>query len=394
MTAARPTAHPQPPLRPATLAVHAGRPRPVPGDPLIPGPTFASAFHAGGARGYARDGNPTWEAFESAIGTLEDGHAVAFSSGMAAATAVLESLPPTARVLAAGDAYVEARRLLGEREADGRLRVGYVDAIELDAVLAELPGADVLWIDALSNPGLDVPELDRLAAAARESGATVVVDATLATPMLVRPLARGADLVLHSATKYMGGHSDLLLGVVAAADAERAARLRDSRAGLGSVPGTMEAWLGLRGLRTLPLRIERGAETAMALAGRLAAHPAVTTVRYPGLASDPAHRAASRLFDGYGAVLSFEVRGGAERADALCAAVRLITHATSLGGVETLIERPARWHHERDVPSGLLRLSAGCEHPEDVWDDLERALEVSQPDSAAGSPPRERARSA
>jgi cystathionine gamma-synthase len=277
----------------------------------------------------------------------------------------------------ARSAYAEARRLLGERETAGRLSATYVDPLDIGAATAALTGADVLWLDALSNPGLDVPELDVLVAAANEAGAVVVVDATLATPILIRPLALGADLVLHSATKYIGGHSDLLLGVVSAREPARAARLRDARAMLGAGPGAIEAWLGLRGLRTLPLRLERGQDTARLLATRLSEHPGIESVRFPGLADDPAHANARRLLDGYGSVLSFVPNGGAARANAICELVKLITHATSLGGVETLIERPARWHPGDELPAGLLRLSAGCEDPEDLWSDLERALAAS-----------------
>ena len=362
------------PLEPATLAVHAGRRRREPGEPLNDSPVFASAFHAGGERGYAREGNPTWETFEAAIGELEGGEAVAFPSGMAATAAVLETLPPTAEVVIARSAYVEARRLLGEREAAGRLTASHIDASDASRALGALDGADMLWLDALSNPALDAPELDRLVAAAGEAGAAVVVDATLATPLLVRPLELGADLVLHSATKYIGGHSDLLLGVVTARDPERAARLRDARATLGAVPGTMEAWLALRGLRTLPLRLERGQETALELARRLSTHPAVARVRHPGLPSDPSHEVVKRLFDGFGAVLCFELAGGPDQADQVCERVRLVTHASSLGGVETLIERPRRWHDDRNVSSAALRLSAGCEDAEDLWADLAQAL--------------------
>jgi cystathionine gamma-synthase len=353
--------------------VHAGRVR-EPGGPLAPSLVSTSAFHAGGAREYARDGNPTWEAFEEAVGELEGGAAVAFGSGMAAAAAVIEGLPPTAHVVIARTAYIEARHLLAERSTAGRLVVTEVDPLDLEAVRAALGDADALWVDAISNPNLDVARVDLLSDAAHAAGAVVVVDATLATPLLVRPIERGADLVLHSATKLIGGHSDLLLGTAIASDRERAERLRDSRSTLGSVPGAIETWLALRGMRTLALRLRRAEHTASLLAERLHSHPGVRAVRYPGLPGDPSHEAAKALLDGFGAVVAFEVAGGSEHADVVCERVRLITHATSVGGVESLIDRPSRWHRERAIPAATLRLSVGCEHPDDLWADLDGAI--------------------
>lgn len=355
-----------------TRAVLGGRPN-RPGAPLNQPPTFASAFGAGDGWGYARGSNPTWEAFEQALGALEGGSAVSFASGMAAASAAVDQLPTGAHAVVGRTAYVELRSLLAERAAAGRLRVSEVDPLDTGAVIAATEDADLLWLDALANPTLDVPELDLILAAAAGARAISVVDATLATPVLLRPLELGASLVLHSATKYIGGHSDLVLGALVARDAGLAQRLREARTASGAVPGTMEAWLGLRGMRTLPLRIERGAATAALLAQRLDDDPRVATVRYPGLANDRAHRTASRVLDGAGAVLAFEV-GSAAHADRICAAVEVITHAGSLGGVETLIERQGRWHADPAMPPGLLRLSVGCEHPADLWRDLDRAL--------------------
>jgi len=361
-------------LDPSTLAVTAGRAQRVPGGSLSVPPVLASSFHAGSDQSYSRDGNPTWQAFEAAIGALERGTAVAFSSGMAATSAILEGLAPTGQVVMAESAYSEVREVLAEREAAGRLQATYADPTDLDAMVAALPGADMLWLDSISNPLLDVPELDLLAQAAHDQGVLVVVDATLATPVLQRPLALGADIVVHSATKAIGGHSDLLLGVAVARTQETAARLGDARTMFGAVPGTFEAWLALRGLRTLSLRVERAQTTASRLAADLATREEVKWVRYPGLASDPAHGAAERLLDGPGTMIAFEIEGGAERAEAICEAVEVITHAASLGGVETLIERHGRWCSASHVPSGLLRLSVGCEHPDDLWRDLDRAL--------------------
>jgi cystathionine gamma-synthase len=359
-------------LAPATRAVVAGRPRRA-GEPLNQAPVFASALASGDGGGYARESNPTWEAFESALGAVEGGVAIAFGSGMAAAAAIVDALPRGARVVVGDSAYPELRALLRDRAERHRLRLAEVDPLDTTAVLARIRGAEMLWLDAVANPSLEIPELDLILAETRRAEAMTVVDATLATPMLVRPLELGADLVVHSATKFIGGHSDLMLGVAVARDPRLAPALRAVRTATGAVPGTMEAWLALRGLRTLPMRIERASATASLLAGRLDRDPRVGTVRYPGLASHRSHPAASRCLSAFGAVVSFDV-GSAERADAICAAVEVITHASSLGGVETLIERQARWHAEPAVPVGLLRLSVGCEDPRDLWRDLDRAL--------------------
>jgi len=366
-------------MRRSTLAVTGGRGSPAPGEPLNPPAVFTSAYRAGGTDHYARDGNPTWEALEHAVGALDGGEAVAFSSGMGAAAAILESLRAEATVVIASSAYAEVRRLLANREAAGKLTVRVVDAADTSAVAEALGGAHMLWLDTPTNPHLDVCELDVIAANARRAGAEVVVDATLATPMLQRPLSQGADIVLHSASKYIGGHSDLLLGIAVTADPERAHTLRRTRTAVGSVPGTMEAFLALRGLRTLPLRIERGQQSAAELAARLVSDSRVKRIRYPGLPGDPSREAATRLMDGYGAMIAFEVRGGPGSAQQLCEAVELITHATSLGGVETLIETCRHHSNEGDeLPDGLVRVSVGCEDVEDLWRDIDRALAAIQ----------------
>jgi cystathionine gamma-synthase len=360
-------------LRPSTKAVMAGRGEAGGGQPLNLPPIFASAFHANGSHGYARDGNPTWEAFEEALGVLEGGEAIAFSSGMAAIAAALEELPIGARVLVSRSTYFELRRLLAGRASAGRLEVLTVDAMDTDAALAALDGSDLVWLETLTNPMLEVPELDVIVDAARRHRVVSIVDATLATPALQRPLELGADLVIHSATKYIGGHSDLLLGVASTRDPARAARLRAARTALGAVPGTMETFLALRGLRTLPLRVERSCATALVLARRLEDHPLVRCVRYPGLPSNPSHERACRLLDGFGAMIAWEMRTSADAA-AVCASVQVLTHAGSLGGVESLIDHRARLGEGDRLPPGLLRASVGCEDPEDLWEDLERAI--------------------
>jgi len=362
----------------ATVAVHAGR-AVGPGEPLAVPATFASVYRAGGEAGYAREGGATWGSFERALAELEGARdAVAFSSGMAAAEALLATVPRGGRVVVARSAHVEVRRLLADLDDDGVLRAQPADASDPRAFAAALEGAALAWVDSISNPNLEVADVGAIAAGARRAGVPLAVDATLATPILQRPLALGADVVLHSASKYLGGHSDLLLGAVATRDPKLAERVRGRRARTGATPGTMEAWLALRGLRTLDLRIKRGQASAGLLAERLAGHPEVASVRYPGSAD----AGPGAPLDGPGAMIAFEVAGEEKRADAVCEAVRLVIHAGSLGGVETLIERHARWHDEPAVAPGLLRLSVGCEDPGDLWRDLDRALRTTARRSA------------
>jgi len=252
-----------------------------------------------------------------------------------------------------------------------------VDITDTDAVIAAIDGASMLWIETPTNPLVGIADLERLAAAAGELGIPSVVDNTFATPLLQRPLDYGCDIVVHSATKLIGGHSDLLLGVAVCREEAGAEHLRAVRHDSGATPGGLETWLALRGLRTLPARLGQAQTTALELARRLDEHPQVRRVFYPGLPNDPGHELATRQMTGFGTMLAFQVDGGAARADALCAGVRLITHATSLGGVETLIENRAAQPGEEHLPDGLVRVSVGCEHPEDLWEDLAAALEAS-----------------
>jgi cystathionine gamma-synthase len=369
--AGRPMSRPAP-WRPETLAVTAGRSG-SPGAPLNVPPTFASTYRDGGALGYGRWGNPTWSALEEAIGALECGTAVAFSCGQAAVAALLADLAIASTVVYPADSYLGTRELLQTGAAAGRLRLRPVDVTDTGAVIGALDGADLAWLESPTNPSLGICDLPAVLDAAATAGVATVVDNTFATPLLQRPLQWGASAVVHSATKYIGGHSDLLLGAVVTTDE----RLRDAlvrhRTLGGAVPGVMEAFLALRGVRTLPVRFRHQEASAAQLASLLEAHPAVVRVRYPGLPSDPGHARASAQMDGYGAIVSFEVADAAG-ADRMVEALELVVPTTSLGGVETTIERRSRWPGEAHVAPGLLRMSVGLEHPDDLWGDLSRAL--------------------
>ena len=370
---------PEPQLRVETRLAVLGRGDGRPGQPLnvpiVPASNFRAASSGPAGREYARgDGTPGWEAFEQLIADLEGGPAVCFASGMAAITAVLELLPVGARVVAPQDSYTALRGLLEDgAAAGGRWRVRTVDMTRDDELRDALSGADLVWLETPSNPMLHVVDIAEIAAAAKAAGALVAVDNTFATPLLQNPLELGADFVVHSATKFIGGHSDLLLGAAVCRRPEDHARLIRRREVAGATPGALECFLALRGARTLAVRLRQAQESAGELARRLAVHPAVGRVRYPGLPDHPAHALAARQMRGYGAVLSFEV-ADAPTADAVCAHLQVIAHATSLGGVESTIERREKLPGQEHVPAGLLRLSVGCEHIEDLWADLDNIL--------------------
>ena len=362
-------------LRPDSVVVAAGRPDRIGGAPLNAPIVPASTYHHGAERMYQRQGGPTTDALEAALGELDGGTALAYSAGAAAVNAVIGRLPLDARAVVPTSMYWGVVDLFRQADAAGRIRADAVDQADTDAVLAALPGAGLLWLEVPSNPMLSVPDLSRLLTAARAEGVLTCVDATFATPLLLRPLDHGADLVMHSATKFLSGHSDVLLGVLVTADPDLAERLRTDRYLVGSVPGVLESYLALRGLRTLAVRLERHQANAAELAQRLAAHDAVLAVRYPGARDDPMHERWAAIASGPGMVLSF-VLANAARADRFCQRVQLIIHATSLGGVESLVERRARYEGERSMgtPDALVRLSVGIENVEDLWDDIVQAL--------------------
>ncbi|MCD4535976.1 PLP-dependent transferase [Nocardioides sp. cx-169] len=353
-----------PDLQPATLAVTAGRPPHEPDQPLNTPITMTSTYVAGGSLEYGRYGNPTWAAFEEALGALEGGRCLAFSSGLAAVTTVLDLVGQGGKVVAPAHSYTGTLLQLADLEARGRITTELVDITDTAAVIAACADAVLVWFESPTNPALEVADIAAIATAAHDEGAYVVVDNTFATPLLQQPLSLGADIVVHSATKYLAGHSDVLMGAVATADDELFAVLKGRRDLLGATPGTLEAWLALRGLRTLHLRVERAQANATELVARLREHPAVAETRYPG----------------FGGIVSIVLAGEALAADLLVQKTRLWVHATSLGGVESTFERRRRWKAEPvTIPDGLVRLSVGIEDVEDLWHDLAAALDTLVP---------------
>ena len=364
-------------LYPETWLVTGARPE-KPGAPLNVPLVPASNFLLRGGREYARDGGtPTWEALEELVGGLEGGHAVAFSSGMAAAAAVFDQLATGASIVLPDDCYQGVVALAEAGVARGRWQLARVPVEDTAAWIEAAATADLLWLESPSNPLLKIADLKSICAAPRKTGALLAVDNTFATPLNQRPLALGADLSVHSATKFIGGHSDLLLGIVATEQPELLEQIRRARLLAGATPGVLEAWLALRGARTLALRLERMQSNAGALAVWLQRQPAVAAVRYPGLPGHPGHQLAAAQLAGFGSMISFDLHGGARVADAVCDAVRLIRHASSLGAVESTMERRAANDGQEHLPPGLLRLSVGVERAEDLQADLAQALRAA-----------------
>jgi cystathionine beta-lyase len=373
-------------LRRSTLTVTAGRPPAEPGAPMNPPVVFSSTYRAGGERTYGRYGGPTQGAFEDALGTLEGGRCVAFASGMAAVVAVVETLPAGARVVAPHSLYWGVRQVLDHRVAAGRLAADYLDITDTGATLAACEGAALLWLESPTNPLLDVADLPALTAGARAHGALSAVDNTFATPLLQRPLELGADIVVHSATKYLAGHSDLVAGLVVARDPEIAAQLKYIQNASGAILGPFDSWLCIRGIETLGLRIERQSRNAQAVAEWLEGHPAVARVHYPGLRSHHNHDVAVRQQTLFGGVLSLSFHDDrVETAKAFVTRTRLFKLAESLGGVKSLLCHPATMTHasvpaEKRHASGvcdsLVRLSCGIEHADDLIQDLSHSLQA------------------
>jgi cystathionine gamma-synthase len=344
----------------ATTAVTAGRPEHVPDAPLNVPITMASTYVATGELEYGRYGNPTWTAFEEALGALEGGRCLSFASGLSAVATVLDLVGQGAVVVAPRHAYNGTVMQLADLESRGRVSANLVDITDTDAVVKACDDAALVWLESPTNPALEIADIETIADAAHAAGAYVVVDNTFATPLRQRPLTMGADLVVHSATKYLSGHADAVLGAVVTGDDQLYDVLKGRRDLVGAIPGTLEAWLALRGLRTLHLRVDRAESNAIELVRRLRGHAAVGEVRYPG----------------FGGIVSIVLAGGADAADRLTHGTLLWVHATSLGGVESTLERRRRWKSEpATIPDGLVRLSVGIEDVEDLWTDLEQMLD-------------------
>lgn len=377
----------------ATRCVHgAGAPDPVTGA-VVPAVSLATTFAQDGVGGlrsgyeYGRSGNPTRAAVEAHLASLEAAsHGFAFSSGLAAEDALLRLVGPGDHVLMPDDAYGGTIRLALQVHKPAGTLIDTVDLTDLDALAgAWQPSTKVVWIETPTNPLLNIVDIEAVAALARERGAVTVVDNTFATPALQQPLSLGADLVVHSTTKYLGGHSDVVGGFVATSRDDLAERIGFLQNAAGAVPGPFDCYLVHRGARTLALRMERHCASAEAVATLLTEHPAVTEVRWPGLPSHPGHEVAARQMSGFGGMVSFRVAGGEEAALAVCAATEVFTLAESLGAVESLIEHPGRMTHAsvagttNEVPDDLVRVSVGIEDVDDLLADLTRALESATP---------------
>ncbi|MBI2518693.1 MAG: PLP-dependent transferase [Opitutae bacterium] len=376
-----PTRHPE------TLAVHAGRRVDPATGAVTPNLTLATTFERAPDGSlphgfvYSRTDTPNRHALEQALAAMEGGKdAMAFASGQAATAAILQALAPGARVVFPDDIYHGTRHLVKNEFARWGVRGDFVDFTDLAAVERALQAAptQLVWIETPSNPRLKITDLAAVAMLGRAVGALVVADNTWATSILTQPLALGAHVAMHSSTKYIGGHSDVLGGVLvfgADAPAELVARVRTWQQIGGAVPAPFDCWLLLRSLSTMPVRVRAQSTTAAQLAAWLAEHPKVERVNYPGLPSHPGHAAARRQMASGGAMLSFEVRGGFAAASAVAAKVRLITRATSLGGIESLIEhRKLVEGADSPTPENLLRFSVGLEHVDDLRADLAQAL--------------------
>lgn len=369
-----------------TKAIHAGR-RVDPATGAVTIPLHTSTTFERGADGafpsgfeYIRDDNPTRQAFETAMAALEGGHAaVAFASGMAAITAVFEAHPSRGNgIVVPDDMYFGIRSLIDGTDIGRRFDFAAVDMRDLDALRAALGAAPtgLVWVETPSNPLIRLADIRAICAIAHEAGALAVVDNTWATPVLQRPLELGADAVMHSATKYIGGHSDLMAGIVVTPEGSPLERpLRMIQHHKGSVAAPFDCWLALRGLQSLPVRMRAHCQGAQQVAEALSGHAAVEAVLFPGLPGDPGHTLAGRQMASYGAMLSFIVQGGAPAAMAVAGRLRLVVRATSLGGTHSLIEHRASVEGPKSMaPAGLLRMSVGLEHPQDIIDDLVQAL--------------------
>ncbi|MEO5320766.1 aminotransferase class I/II-fold pyridoxal phosphate-dependent enzyme [Arthrobacter sp. CC3] len=377
-----------------TVVVAAGRPprkRDAPvNQPIVLSSTyFGTGPLADGDRGYGRYSNPTWDPFEEALGQLEGASlpGLLYASGLAAVSSALSLIPAGGVLVMPSHSYAGSLVMATELADKGLFELRTVDIADTDAVKELLAPADgkpasMLWLESPTNPMLGIADIRALTAAAHDAGAIVVTDNTFSTPLVQQPLSLGSDVVLHSVTKYLAGHSDVVLGALVTSDAAIRATLLHHRIIHGGIAGPFEAWLALRGLRTLALRIERSQASAAVLAARLSDHPRIESIRFPGLETDPGHERAKSQMKSFGSVLCIQIApadglNGADAADKLVRALQLWLPATSLGGVESLIERRRRHAAEPvSVPDNLVRLSVGIENVEDLWADLEQALDA------------------
>ncbi|TFV66381.1 UNVERIFIED_ORG: cystathionine gamma-synthase [Bacillus sp. AZ43] len=372
-----------------TRAIHAGQdPDPATGA-VIPPVHLTTTYKqdgVGGLRGgyeYSRSGNPTRDTLHAALAALEEGTtALAFASGLAAEDTLLRTTCRSGdHVVLGGDAYGGTFRLISRVLSEWGLEHTPVDLDDAEALRAAIrPTTRVVWCETPSNPLLNITDIERTAAVAHEAGALLVVDNTFASPYLQRPLTLGADVVVHSTTKYLGGHSDVVGGALVARDAALGEQLAYNHNAMGAVASPFDSWMVLRSLKTLGVRMDRHQANAARIAEFLLGHPDVASVLYPGLPDHPGHEVAAKQMSGFGGMLSFRLRGGEEQALKVCERTRLFTLAESLGGVESLIEHPGRMTHASaagsplEVPADLVRLSVGIEDVDDLLADLEQAL--------------------
>lgn len=348
-------------LSPASVAVAAGRPPRIPGGPLNSPLIFASALIPGGDSEYGRHGNPAWHAFETVLGALEGGRALAFSSGAAATAALFELIPAGTAVVVPRHAYYGTLTQLKERQVKKQIELRIVDVENTGEVIRACDGASLVWIESPTNPALEIADIEAITRGAHAAGAEVAVDNTFATPLRQKPLDLGVDFVVHSASKLLSGHSDVILGAIITNDDRAWQALESRRRTLGAIPGAMECWLATRGIRTLDVRLDRAEANARTLHERLLASPLVEASRYPGFSN----------------IIAFEIAAGAEAAQKMTELSTLITYATSLGGVETTWERRRRHGGEpATIPEGLVRLSVGIENVDDLWRDIEQSMQA------------------
>ncbi|WP_142058995.1 PLP-dependent aspartate aminotransferase family protein [Pseudarthrobacter sp. B4EP4b] len=379
-----------------TVVVAAGRPprdrdQPVNPPIVLSSTYFGSGPLADGDRGYGRYSNPTWDPFEEALGQLEGSElpGLLYASGLAAVSSALSLIPAGGVLVMPSHSYSGSLVMAAELAQKGFIELRTVDIADTEAVKEALSPrgpatrpAAMLWLESPTNPMLGIADVPALAEAAHAAGAIVVTDNTFSTPLVQQPLLLGSDVVLHSVTKYLAGHSDVVLGALVTSNPDIRSALLHHRIIHGGIAGPFEAWLALRGLRTLALRIERSQASALVLADRLAAHPLIESLRFPGLPADPGHERAKLQMKGFGSIICIQVAPvggitGPDAADALVRALELWLPATSLGGVESLIERRRRHTAEpASVPENLVRLSVGIENVEDLWADLKQALDA------------------